>query len=142
MRDPSYLHAESDAHAEPIDPIHRSRLAAIPFRRPDLRHLNWTHAVIGVPLAGISLLFVIFGVLVTHGGATSIPAIVDNGAQPFVTAGPTTAPLINIKPWDGQHRLTILVMGSDEDIGRGETLYGSQMDMIMLFSLDPATHTA
>ena len=139
MRDPSY--SQSEPHAEPARPARRLWSIPATLRRPDLSlsRLNWTHAVISLPLIGIVLVFVIFGTLITHGTA-SIPA--NSVILPVMTSGPTAAPLITIKPWDGQHRLTVLVMGSDEDTGRGETLYSSQMDMIMLFSLDPATHGA
>ena len=86
MYDPSRQTTESRVHAAPID-LEEAR-ARIQLVRPKLSQLNWTHAVIGVPLAGVALVLVIFAVLITHGGSGT--PTVSGAAQPFVTAGATS----------------------------------------------------
>ncbi len=56
------------------------------------------------------------------------------------TAGPTPTISLNIQPWDGKGRFTLLLMGVDKR--PSELLDNSRTDVMIVLSLDPASHTA
>lgn len=146
----------SQAHARPQIPDARGDHTAVPNRitsatddgpRPpmsrvrDRRHrrqsgfrIKSIYWVIGIALIGI--VCVVVGPLAA-GGSHQAPTAIPSAVQ-SVTAGPTPTMSLNIKPWDGKGRFTVLVLGIDND---GTDLSTSHTDMMMILSVDPVTHS-
>jgi len=101
---------------------HRRRQSGL---RP--RAIYW---VIGLTLVGV--VWLVVRPLAARGPRQAAIAV------PNVTAGPTPTLSLDIKPWDGKGRFTVLVMGIDDD---GTDVATSHTDMMMILSVDPATHS-
>src|SRR5258708_15928793 len=99
---------------------------------------KWTWAVIAITILGAIGLIALFATIgagtTPHKMATAVPQIV---AAAGSTSQPTPIPTVNIRPWDGKQRFTILVMGLDKRPGEIGT--GFRTDTIILLSVDPAT---
>ncbi|MEP7288332.1 MAG: LCP family protein [Chloroflexota bacterium] len=72
------------------------------------------------------------------GSSTSTPTQA-NVADVASTSAPTPTVGLAIQPWDGTHRLTILLMGIDKRPNEKGTAF--RTDSMMIVSLDPATKT-
>lgn len=105
-----------------------------------LPQVDWTWVVIGAAVVGI-IGVVILVVLATSGQQSQ--ATLNTGGEGVggATASPefvpVVAPTVEIKPWDGKSRVTILVMGLDKRPGEQGRSY--RTDTLILVSLDPAT---
>jgi len=99
---------------------------------------QWAPLVIGVAIVGL-ISIVSIGVFSGHGGANAANPTV-NAVAVAPTAGPTPTISLNIQPWDGKGRFTLLLMGVDKR--PSEQLSSSRTDVMMILSIDPATHTA
>jgi LCP family protein required for cell wall assembly len=113
-------------------------------------------ATIGIILAGVVGLILVAGVIVhvlvrDFTAGVSLPGLnpfggPDGGTAPGTTAEPGTTPLptlepINVQPWNGASRVTVLVMGLDYrdwETGTG----APRSDSMMLVSIDPITRQA
>ncbi len=129
-------------------PVSRAR-QRIADRKADQRlpKPDWTWAVIGVAVFGV--IGVLALLLLTTTEPTPASAIAvnpdDATALPPLAGMATNAPQVsyppiesyNIKAWDGQRRLTILLMGLDKR--PGEVGRGFRTDTLILVSIDPAT---
>lgn len=136
---------EPSATAKPTNRA-RQRIAD---RRADqgLPKPDWTWAVIGVAVFGV--IGVLALLLLTTTEATPAGAIAaspdDATALPALAGMATGVPQIsyppidsyNIKAWDGQRRVTVLVMGLDKR--PGEVGRGFRTDTLIVVSIDPAT---
>jgi LCP family protein required for cell wall assembly len=99
---------------------------------------QWAPLVIGVAIAGL-LGIVLIGIFSGRGGAAATTPTV-NAVVVAPTAGPTSTITLNIQPWDGKGRFTMLLMGVDKR--PSEPLSSSRTDVMMVLSFDPVTHTA
>jgi polyisoprenyl-teichoic acid--peptidoglycan teichoic acid transferase len=113
-------------------------------------------AIIGIILAGVVGLILVAGVIVhvlvrDFTAGVSLPGLnpfsgIDRGTAPGATAQPGTTPLpalepINVQPWNGSSRVTVLVMGLDYrdwETGTG----APRSDTMMLVTIDPITRQA
>jgi len=112
--------------------------------------------IVGVIVAGVAGLILVGGVIVHvlvrdfTAGVTS-PGLnpfsgTDGGTAPGTTAEPGSTPLaalepINVQPWNGSSRVTVLVMGLDYrdwEAGSG----APRSDSMMLVTIDPITRQA
>ncbi len=107
--------------------------------RPTLQ-LRWVHVIIGLALVGILGMVTLTLLAASHNSSAALPtatiAPVISAAK--ATTGPT--PTLNVQPWDGKGRFTILIMGMDQR--PGESLVAAHTDTMILLSLDPTTRTA
>jgi LCP family protein required for cell wall assembly len=113
-------------------------------------------AIVGIILAGVAGLVLVAGVIVhvlvrDFTAGVSSPGLnpfsgMGGGSAPGTTAEPGTTPLaalepINVQPWNGSSRVTVLVMGLDYrdwESGSG----APRSDSMMLVSIDPITRQA
>lgn len=97
---------------------------------------NWIHVVIGLAVLGIVGVITV-GVFAARGGEPPpIPTVV---TQNNMTIGPTPTLGLDIKPWNGKGRFTVLLMGVDTR--PGEDMSTSRTDVMIIMSIDPVTHT-
>ncbi len=114
---------------------HRRQTGDRSITLPSLRGVRWTYVVIGAVLAGlIGLVAAISGVI--H-GAAAVPVA---AAVVPATAGPTPTLSLNIQPWSGKGRFTLLLLGVDKR--PDESLAGSRTDLMIIMSIDPVSHSA
>jgi LCP family protein required for cell wall assembly len=122
-------------------------------RRQEDRRLpkvDWTWAVIGVALVAIIAVVAIItlsttttaatpsGTLAVYAGDNLEPPTPLPGAPGAVeVVGVEALPTVVIRPWDGQSRVTVLVMGIDKRPGEEGT--GFRADSLILVSMDPVT---
>jgi LCP family protein required for cell wall assembly len=113
-------------------------------------------AIVGIILAGAAGLILVAGVIVhvlvrDFTAGVSSPGLnpfsgTGGGTAPGTTAEPGTTPLaalepINVQPWNGSSRVTMLVMGLDYrdwEAGSG----APRSDSMMLVTIDPITRQA
>jgi LCP family protein required for cell wall assembly len=107
------------------------------------RQENWHLVFLVVGLFSASLLFGLGAFVVVRLSraqqidltSTAVPAVVAVSATE--TPAPTATVGIEIQPWDGNERFTILLMGIDKRPGESGTAF--RTDSMMLFSIDPTT---
>ncbi|MHB8629552.1 MAG: LCP family protein [Aggregatilineales bacterium] len=99
--------------------------------------VNWIHLVIGLAIVGIVGVATV-GAFAARGNSPP-PIPTAGSAAQNATAGPTPTLGIDIKPWNGKGRFTVLLMGVDAR--PGEDIATSRTDVMMLMSIDPVTHT-
>jgi len=98
--------------------------------------INWIHAVIGLAIVGIIVVATV-GVFAARGGPP--PTIPNAGSiAQNATVGPTPTLGIDIKPWNGSGRFTLLLVGVDAR--PGDDIASSRTDVMMIMSIDPVTH--
>jgi len=99
-----------------------------------------------VALFGLTILFSVVAFLFLRFSSNLRPADdgtssaeVADAATPEVseTPAPTATVGLGIQPWDGKHRLTILLMGIDKRPNEKGTSF--RTDSMIIFSIDPAT---
>jgi LCP family protein required for cell wall assembly len=113
-------------------------------------------AIVGIILAGVAGLILAAGVIVhvlvrDFTAGVSSPGLnpfsgTDGGRAPGTTAEPGATPLpalepVNVQPWNGSSRVTVLVMGLDYrdwETGTG----APRSDTMMLVTIDPITRQA
>ncbi len=99
---------------------------------------KWTWGVIAVTVLGVVGLIALFATIGAgtqiHKMATAVPS---TAAAVGSTLQPSAIPTVNIRPWDGKQRFTILVLGLDKRPGEIGT--GFRTDTVILLSVDPAT---
>jgi LCP family protein required for cell wall assembly len=113
-------------------------------------------AIVGVIVAGVAGLILVAGVIVhvlvrDFTAGVSLPGLnpfsgTNGGTAPGTTAEPGTTPLaaqepIDVQPWNGSSRVTVLVMGLDYrdwESGSG----APRSDTMMLVTIDPITRQA
>ncbi|MBK9122196.1 MAG: LCP family protein [Chloroflexi bacterium] len=120
---------------------------------------EWAWLVIGAALFGVAVV-VSLAMVVLVRTARSTPAIVPTSESPIIAALPTPITFFNdggllamgqaitfedgtrviLEPWDGQSRLTVLLMGIDRR--PGERGLSFRTDTMILLSLDPQTGNA
>lgn len=126
----------SERRGSARDRIERRRTSAPP-PAPQVRP---PHLVIGAAIVGILAMITLTLFAASRagsGGGTSATA------TPMRSVGlPTgTATLaLNVQPWDGKGRLTVLVMGIDQR--PDESVGGAHTDLMLLLSIDPVTKAA
>ncbi|MCJ7677395.1 MAG: LCP family protein [Anaerolineales bacterium] len=120
----------------------------------DSEHLAW-RAILGVLVAGCAGLILVAGVVVHVLVRDFTAGVSASGLRPFTgTAGtaPGTTPVpgatplpplepVNVQPWNGSSRVTLLVMGLDYrdwEAGTG----APRSDSMMLVTIDPITRRA
>jgi LCP family protein required for cell wall assembly len=124
--------------SEPPRPTHKAR-ERVRQRQEDRRlpRIEWTWIVIGLAVVGV--IGVLAQIFLTSSGPTAAsetlsPTLVTGqGTQVAVSSLPT----LDVKPWDGKRRMTVLVMGLDKRPGEQGT--GFRTDSLILVSVDPAT---
>lgn len=146
---------------EPTPPSERSRLHSARARQAQrdadrqLPKVDWTWFVIGAAVFGVVATIALLMLATTSTsaapGAVGLGQAAASGDPSGAEAGgpeqasPPTAPPItmadleglNLTAWDGQRRLTVLVMGLDKRPGEQGRSFRS--DTIILLSIDPHT---
>ncbi|MCC7205962.1 MAG: LCP family protein [Anaerolineae bacterium] len=115
-----------------------------------LPQVDWTWGVIGIALAAIIGVVAIItltttstaappnGTLAVYDGQTNtLPTPLPGATDAVQAVGVEALPTVVIRPWDGQSRVTVLVMGIDKRPGEQGT--GFRADSLILISLDPRT---
>lgn len=122
-----------------IRPARRGRARERMRRRsqtPGFSAPRWTWAVIAATVVGVIALIWLFA---TIGAGTQLRTM--STAAPATAAGTKSQaspiPAVNIRPWDGKQRFTILFMGLDKRPGEIGT--GFRTDTLILLSVDPVT---
>ena len=106
--------------------------------------INWQQSLRGrwapflLALLVMGLIVLTIGLFSSHGSPPPTPLPVMAAVVP--TAGPTPTIALNIQPWDGKGRFTMLLMGVDKR--PSESLSSSRTDVMIILSYDPATHSA
>ncbi len=125
--------------AEPESPgqTHRAR-ERVRKRQEDRRlpKIEWTWVVIGLAVVGvIAVLAQIFLSSTGPGGGAETPSSTLAASGSVTQVALTSLPTLDVKPWDGKRRMTILVMGLDKRPGEQGT--GFRTDSLILVSVDP-----
>ncbi len=132
----AYPNTPNVLYLPPVIPVPRQSAAP---RRTE----NWHLVVLVLGIFGASLLFMLGGFVLLRLAAvqreepTSTPVPVAVVTGPTETPAPTATIGVDIQPWDGNQRFTILLMGLDKR--PNESSSSSRTDSMMLFSIDPAT---
>ncbi len=107
--------------------------------------VRWIHLVIGAALIGIVGVITLSLFAATRANSGSSPTIApilsaNNGSGVMPNRGLTAVPTINVQPWDGKNRYTVLLLGLDQR--PGEVQSDSRTDVMIVLSIDPSTHSA
>lgn len=149
--------------AEPTLPSERSRLHSARARQArrdadrQLPKVDWTWFVIGAAVFGVIATIALLMLATTSTsaapGAVALSDATSNSEQAATAPGsdgqslpPTAQPItmadlesLNLSAWDGQRRLTVLVMGLDKR--PGEVGRSFRSDTIIVLSIDPKTQS-
>src|SRR5258707_2326465 len=110
-------------------------------RREDktLPAVNWTWAVIAIGIVGVIGVITLIAWTGSHNQATQSNNTVSATAtlRPFVVNATEVKSVLNIRPWDGKQRFTVLIMGIDKRPGEVGT--GFNTDTLILASINPVT---
>ncbi len=119
-------------------PQAKSRRKGKHTRQPTDLNFNWVWAVIVLAIFGIAILL-LMGILLLLGGAQTRSDGEVGRADATATPQPGGIPAtsVNIEPWNGTERFTMLLMGMDRRAG--ETGFAYRTDTMILFSIDPQT---
>jgi LCP family protein required for cell wall assembly len=152
----------SAAASQPPTPAYRPQPPVVPFRppavylpapianrqvaRPRGQHNSWLLVIVAVVLFGAAVIFTV-GALVIRRLAdtadnTAFTPPAEVAVEATLTPGtPASTPTVglDIQPWDGKRRLTILLMGLDKRPGEKGTAF--RTDSMMIFSIDPSTRS-
>jgi LCP family protein required for cell wall assembly len=114
--------------------------------RPRGQHNNWLLVIIAVVLFGAAITFSVGALVIRRLADTSDNAAFTPPAEIAVestptpgTPAPTPTVGLDIQPWDGKRRLTILLMGLDKRPGEKGTAF--RTDSMIVFSIDPAARS-
>jgi len=121
-----------------ISPVNAIRETLSVIQWPTYLIDHWPSLVITSAIVGLIGLISIGLFSARNGALTTTPTI--SAAVVVPTAGPTPTISLNIQPWDGKGRFTLLLMGVDKR--PSEPLTGSRTDVMIILSVDPASHTA
>lgn len=102
--------------------------------RPKPLHL----VMAGVTLVIVAFIAFVLGLAGQRSG--TITLLPTPSRVPTRALTQTALPLIEVKPWTGKGRVTVLVMGLDAR--PGETLRNARSDTLLLISIDPDSKTA
>lgn len=102
---------------------------------PAMPKPDWSWGIIAAAIVGVVILVSVIMAMTGGSQAAQSPTWT---AAPLAlkTLGPA-APVINIQPWDGKKRFTVLLLGIDKRPGEEGT--GFRTDSMVLVSVDPAT---
>jgi LCP family protein required for cell wall assembly len=114
--------------------------------RPPRQRNNWLLVFVAIVLLGAAITFSVGALVIRRLADVADNAAFTPSAEVAVVSTPTPgtpAPTptvgLAIQPWDGKHRLTILLMGLDKRPAEKGTAF--RTDSIIVFSIDPATRS-